>query len=96
MSESNALPSMRLPSATSLIGPITPKEFRPWRKMETSMPPPLRVSRAEDNTIFANEGSSSSRNLRQEALGHAIIEEIVAEITKARWLRPLEQRQEPY
>ena len=32
----------------------------------------------------------------KEALGHAIIEEIVAEITKARWLRPLEQRQEPY
>ena len=34
----------------------------------------------------------------KEALGHAIIEEIVAEITKDRWLRPLgrEQRQEPY
>src|ERR1700722_20757022 len=27
----------------------------------------------------------------KEALGHAIIEEIVAEITKDRWLRPLEQ-----
>jgi hypothetical protein len=25
--------------------------------METSMPPPWRVSRAEDNSIFANEGS---------------------------------------
>src|ERR1700693_5983239 len=27
----------------------------------------------------------------KEALGHAIIEEIVAEITKDRWLRPLQQ-----
>src|SRR5580700_1348177 len=27
----------------------------------------------------------------KEALGHAIIEEIVAEITEDRWLRPLEQ-----
>jgi len=27
----------------------------------------------------------------KEALGHAVIEEVVAEITKNRWLRPLEQ-----
>src|SRR6202034_1540363 len=27
----------------------------------------------------------------KEALGHAIIEEIIAEITRDRWMRPLEQ-----
>jgi TetR/AcrR family transcriptional repressor of nem operon len=30
----------------------------------------------------------------KEALGHAIIEEVIAEITHDRWIRPLEQNQE--
>ena len=30
----------------------------------------------------------------KEALGHAIIEEIIAEITKDRWLRPLQQNED--
>src|ERR1700721_4866906 len=30
----------------------------------------------------------------KEALGYAIIEEIIAEITKDRWLRPLRQRKD--